>query len=139
MVRTLCSHCWLDDHVSHRVRIREQVTDKGRIIGTTSGALVAGAFSLALGACCVAPWAVSLLGVAGAVALARLSFLQPYMLLATAVLLGLAFWYAYRPVAQCADGTCTVSSRRWMRSVVWLGAAAAAVLVAAGYAARFLT
>jgi len=33
--------------------------------------------------CCVAPWAVALLGVAGAVMLARLAFIQPYVVAAT--------------------------------------------------------
>jgi MerT mercuric transport protein len=97
-----------------------------------------GAFSAALGACCVAPWAVSILGVAGAVALARLAFLQPYVLGGTAGLLGLAFWLAYRPQPKCADGTCEVSSQRRLRRVLWLATAFAALLAAAGYAPHFL-
>ena len=115
------------------------MSDKKRIIGTTGGAVGLGALSLALGACCVVPWAVSLLGVTGAVALARLTFLQPYVLPGTAGLLGVAFWFAYRPSAVCADGACEVSSRRGMRSAVWVATAVTVALVAASYASRFLT
>jgi hypothetical protein len=115
------------------------MSDKERIVGTTGGAVGLGVFTLALGACCVVPWAVSLLGVTGAVALARLTFLQPYVLLGTAGLLGLAFWFAYRPKPVCADGTCEITSRRRMRLVVWVAAAITVVLAAASYAPRFLT
>jgi hypothetical protein len=115
------------------------MSDKKRIVGTTGGAVGLGAFALALGACCVVPWAVSLLGITGAVALARLTFLQPYVLLGIAGRLGLAFWFAYRPNPACADGTCEVASQRAMRSVVWVAAAVTVLLVAASYAPRFLT
>ena len=90
------------------------MSDKKRVIGTTGGAV-------------------------GLSALARLTFLQPYVLLGTAGLLGLAFWFAYRPNPVCADGTCEVSSQRGMRSVVWVAAAVTVLLVAASYAPRFLT
>jgi len=93
--------------------------DKTRVIGTTGGALGLGAFAAAVGACCGLPWTVALLGVGAAVALARLSFLLPYALLGAAGLLGVAFWWAYRPPAVCADGTCDTSSRRPLRWIVW--------------------
>lgn len=109
------------------------MTEKARVIGSASGALGLGAFAAAIGACCGFPWAVPLLGVAGAVALARLSFLLPYALLGAGALLALAFWWAYRPVAVCADGTCAPVSRRRLRWVVW----AAAVLVAGLAAVAF--
>jgi hypothetical protein len=95
-------------------------------MGTAGGALGLGAFAAAIGACCGLPWAVALLGVSGAVALARLSFLLPYALLGAAALLGVAFWWAYRPVADCTDTVCAPGSRRAVRWMVW----AAAVLVA---------
>lgn len=47
--------------------------ERTRVIGTAGGALGLGAFAAAIGACCGLPWAVALLGVGGAVALARLS------------------------------------------------------------------
>ena len=99
--------------------------EKTRVLGTAGGALGLGAFAAAIGACCGFPWAVALLGVSGAVALARLSFLLPYTLFGAAALLAVAFWWAYRPVVVCADGTCNPVRRRPLRVIVW----AATVLV----------
>jgi hypothetical protein len=96
-----------------------------RVIGTAGGVLGLGAFAAAIGACCGLPWAVALFGVSGAVALARLSFLLPYALLGAGALLAVAFWWAYRPLASCTDGTCDPMSRRPLRWIVW----ASAVLV----------
>ena len=93
--------------------------DKTRVIGTAGGALGLGAFAAAVGACCGLPWTVALLGVGGAVALARLSVLLPYALIGAAGLLAVSFWWAYRPPAVCADGTCDISSRRPLRWIVW--------------------
>ena len=101
------------------------MSEKARVLGTAGGALGLGAFAAAIGACCGVPWAVALLGVSGAVALARLSFLLPYALLGAGALLVFAFWWAYRPVAACADGPCNPVSRRPLRVIVW----AAAVLI----------
>lgn len=101
------------------------MTEKARVLGTAGGALGLGAFAAAIGACCGFPWAVALLGVSGAVALARLSFLLPCALLGAVALLCVAFWWAYRPLAVCADGTCNPASRRPLRIIVW----AATVLV----------
>jgi hypothetical protein len=77
---------------------------------------------------------VTLLGVSGAVALARLSFLLPYALLGAAGLLVVAFWWVYRPPAVCADGTCDTSARRPLRWIVWT-----ATLLVLGLAAVALT
>ncbi|MGH3428643.1 MAG: hypothetical protein ACRD3Q_06265 [Terriglobales bacterium] len=105
------------------------MSDKNRVIGTAGGALSLGAFAAAIGACCGLPWAVTLLGVTGAVALARLSFLLPYALLGAAGMLAIAFWWAYRPRPVCTDGTCDTSARRTLRRIVW-----AAALVVVGLA-----
>ena len=75
---------------------------KPQVIAAASGALGLGAFAAAVGGCCGAPWAVALLGVTGAVGLARLAFLLPYALIGAALLLGVAFWSAYRPAPACA-------------------------------------
>jgi hypothetical protein len=82
------------------------MSEKARVIGSAGGALGLGAFAAAIGECCGLPWAVTLLGVSGAVALARLSFLLPYALFGAGALLAVGFWWAYRPAAVCADGTC---------------------------------
>lgn len=96
------------------------MSEKARVLGTASGAMGLGALAAAIGACCGVPWAVALLGVSGAVALARLSFLLPYALLGAGALLAVAFWWAYRPVAVCAGGTCSPESRRPLRVIVWV-------------------
>lgn len=98
-----------------------------------------GAFAAALGACCVAPWAVSLLGVTGAVALVRLSFLKPYLLGGAVLLLALCFWLAYRPVPVCADGSCEATSRRNLRITVWVAAAVVAGLVITSFSGRLIS
>jgi hypothetical protein len=110
------------------------MSDKTRVITTTGGALGLGAFAAAVGWCCGLPWAVALLGVGGAVALARLSFLLPYALIGAGGLLTIAFWWAYRRPAVCADGTCDTSARRPLRWIVW-----AAALLVLGLAAAALT
>jgi hypothetical protein len=101
------------------------MSERTRVIGTAGGALGLGAFAAAIGACCGFPWAVALLGVGGAVALARLSFLLPCALLGAGALLAVAFWWAYRPLPVCTDGPCNSVNRRPLRWIVW----AAAVLV----------
>jgi hypothetical protein len=110
------------------------MSDKTRVIGTAGGALGLGAFAATVGACCGLPWAVALLGVSGAVALARLSFLLPYALLGAGGLMAVAFWWAYRPPAVCADGTCDTAGRRPLRRIVW-----AAALLVIGLGAVALT
>ena len=103
----------------------------GRVIGATGGAVGLGALAAVLGTCCVAPWAVSLVGVAGAVALARLAVLAPVLIGGAVLLLGLAFYFAYRPLSACEDGTCDTTSQRRLRWVAWIGACCvAATLVA---------
>jgi mercuric ion transport protein len=97
------------------------VNEKLKVAGVAGGAVGLGGFAAALGLCCGVPWAVALLGVTGAVAFARLSFLIPYALIGAAAFLGFGFWLAYRkPV--CQEGTCT-PARGPLRLVVWLTAA----------------
>lgn len=102
--------------------------EKARVVGAVGGAVGLGGFAAALGFCCTVPWAVTLLGVTGAVAFARLAFLLPYALIGAFALLGVGFWLAYRPAAECADGTCAPTSRRALRWVVWISALVVAAL-----------
>ena len=95
--------------------------------------LVAGLAS----ACCIGPVAFVLLG-AGAFG-ASLSALEPYgpfLLTTTALLLGGAFFVAYRPTSDC--GTCSRASRRRTRVAAWLAAALAAALVTFPYYVDYL-
>lgn len=105
-----------------------------RALGAAGGAAGLGVFAALFGACCVAPWTVALLGVGGAVALARLSYLQPYALAGALVFLALAFWWAYRQPAVCADGSCETRSRRRLRQIVWLAAVLVGIVAAASFA-----
>jgi hypothetical protein len=98
------------------------MSDKPKILGTTGGAVALSALTLAFGACCVAPWAVGLLGVGGAVMLARLAGLQSPVVAVTLVLVGLGFWYAYRTRSGVEGGTCPVEDRKGLRIAVWIGA-----------------
>jgi hypothetical protein len=84
----------------------------------------------------VAPWAVTLLGVAGAVLLARLAFIQAYVVAGTVVLLSLGFWFVYRRPR--APAVCDVSQQRRLRWLVWSAAILAIVIDVASFAPRFL-
>jgi hypothetical protein len=91
------------------------------VLGAAGGALGLSAFAAAIAGCCGAPWAVALLGVSGAVGLARLAFLLPYALVGAAALLAVAFWWAYRRAAPC-DAACATTGRRSLRVIVWVAA-----------------
>ena len=95
---------------------------KGPVIAAASGAVGLGALAAVLGTCCVAPWAVGLLGVAGAVALARMAVLTPYLMGGSVALLGVAFYFAYRPRRVCVDDACETTNRRRLRWIAWIGA-----------------
>ena len=103
------------------------MNEKARIIGAATGAFGLSGFAAAIGLCCTVPWAVAVLGVAGAVAFARLAFLLPYGVIGAGAFLGLAFWWTYRRRPLCADGTCPPGNRRGLQLFVWI----AAVIVAA--------
>ena len=111
--------------------------DKTKIASAAGGAVGLSALALAFGACCVAPWAVALLGVSGAVLFARLAFLQPYVVLATIVLLGVGFWFAYgrRPAV---DAACDNAHGRRLRWLVWAAAFIVIAVDFASFAPRFL-
>jgi mercuric ion transport protein len=112
------------------------MTERPAVVGVTGGALGLSALALAFGVCCVAPWAVTLLGVAGAVLLARLAFVQPYVVAATIVLLGIGFWFVYRRPRTAA--TCDVAQQRRLRRLVWSAAIVVIAIDVASFAPRFL-
>jgi copper chaperone CopZ len=80
--------------------------------------------------CCLGPVIVTGLGLGSLGLAAGLTKYRPFLLAMTAVVLSVAFYFAYRkrPVA-CADGSCEYrSGRRAMKAGVWTVAALAAVL-----------
>ena len=104
-------------------------------MGVASGALGLSAIALAFGVCCVAPWAVTILGVSGAVLLARLAFIQPYVVAGTIILMGLGFWFVYRRPRPA--GSCEVTQQRRSRWIVWSATVLVVVIDVASFAPRF--
>jgi mercuric ion transport protein len=104
--------------------------------------VAAGAMLAAFGAslCCILPVAVALLGVGSAALGAKLEPLRPWLAGLTVLLLGFAFYRAYRPVIECApDVACAVpASRRRTRLVLWLVTVAALALMAFPYYVSWL-
>lgn len=96
---------------------------------------VAAAFVASL--CCTLPIIFALTGFSILGAAAFFESLRPYFLAVTAVLLGLGFYYAYRPIQQdaCAPSTtCAIpSNRRGARIALWAITALALVLAAFPY------
>jgi mercuric ion transport protein len=74
---------------------------------------------------------------AGAVGASAVAFqpYRPWFIGLTLLLVGSAFYSAYRPVpmAACADGACAPPSRRLARLLAWIAAVIAAVLIAFPY------
>ncbi len=105
---------------------------------TGSGWLGAGVLLAAVGAsvCCVLPVAVAFAGVGSAAFGAVFEPYRPYMIGATVLLLGFAFYRAYRPeTAECApEESCAVSeNRRRQRLLLWIVAGVAMLLLTFPY------
>ena len=103
--------------------------------------LSTGAVLAAVGAslCCILPVAVAVLGVGSAALGAKLEPFRPFFAGATALLLGFAFYRAYKPVA-CAPGeACAVpANRQRNRIVLWAVTVVALVLLTFLYYASWL-
>ncbi len=96
---------------------------RSKIVGTTGGAIGLSAIASFVGLCCIGPWSVALLGVSGAITMARFEFLRPYVLVGAALMLGWAFWRVYRPQPVCEDGTCATGPSPWLKFALWFAAA----------------
>jgi hypothetical protein len=84
-----------------------------------SGALGVGGLAAFLGACCGVPWLVAVFGVAGAITVARIAFVAPYLwVLAFAVAITALIW-THRAEATC-DSSCTPTQRRSRLMAAWL-------------------
>lgn len=97
--------------------------------------------AVAASACCMTPVLASVLG-AGALGASaiKLEPYRPWLLGLTAVLLGVAFVNAYRPVPleTCQDGTCAPRSKRTGKMVVWIATAIVTLLAAFPYYISYL-
>lgn len=109
--------------------------DKRKMAGAAGGAVGLGASAALLAACCVTPFGVMLLGATGAVVLARLSFLQPYVAAGAILMLGVLFWLAYRPV-RTGEAACDPAARKRLRWIAWGTAAVVAIILLSAF--RFL-
>lgn len=100
-----------------------------------------GAVVAALGAslCCILPVAVAILGVGSAALGAKLEFLRPWMSGATVLILGFAFYRAYRP-PRCEPGQACAepTNRRRQRAILWVVAVLAILLLAFPYYVSWL-
>jgi hypothetical protein len=84
-----------------------------------SGALSVGGLAAFLGACCGVPWLVAAIGVTGAITVARIAFVAPYLwVLAFAASIGTLIW-AYRVEPTC-DIVCAPTQRRGRLIGAWL-------------------
>lgn len=74
--------------------------------------------------CCIGPIALALLGLGGGALLLKFEPYRPYLLAATALFLGAAFYLTYRrpTVEQCAsDSTCpSAASTKGQKLALWI-------------------
>lgn len=97
----------------------------------------AGAVSFSLlasliGLCCVGPWTVAVLGVSGAIAMARWQPFRPFILIAAGAMLAWAFWRTYWLRRMCLAKNCAADKPGpAMHIALWFSAA---LLLAAVFA-----
>ena len=97
------------------------ISDRGTG-AATGGAVGLSAFASFIGLCCIGPWSVALLGVPGAVALARWQPYRPAILAVAAMMLAWGFWRTYRKQPDCADDVCRQRQSPWLKGMLWLAA-----------------
>ena len=104
--------------------------DKKKI--ATAGSIFA-AFVASL--CCVGPIAVALIGLGSAGLFVAIGEYRPYIMFATLIFLGVAFFFTYRKrEVACEDGTCKVQRpSRWNQIILWVSTIAVALLLVAPY------
>ncbi len=97
-----------------------EMSSAGKAKFVTAGALGS---AVAASLCCLGPLLLALLGLGGGALLLKFEPLRPYLLAATGIFLGAAFYLTYRrpPAEECAVGdACTVSPRRRQKTVLWI-------------------
>jgi mercuric ion transport protein len=92
------------------------------VIGSSLGAIASGLVATASAFCCVGPAVIAVLGTSGVIAAARLAPYRPYFIIASVALLGIGFWLAYRPKGGCIGKTCTTTSAKVTRALLWMAA-----------------
>jgi mercuric ion transport protein len=83
--------------------------------------------------CCIGPLILSVLGIGGAGAFARIAAYRPYVLGVTVVLLGAGFYFTYRVPPVVEGDACGCERSRWPRTgkiALWLATIAVVFLAA---------
>ena len=95
-----------------------------KLAATSGSAIGISAIASFIGLCCIGPWAVALLGVSGAVAMAKWQPFRPYILGLAVVMLLWAFWRVYGPPRKklCDAGLCAARPPLWLQGSLWLAA-----------------
>jgi hypothetical protein len=101
-----------------------------KIIASGGGAVGLSMLASFVGLCCIGPWTVALLGVSGAVSMARWQPLRPYILIMAGAMLTWAFWRTYRLRRVCLKEGCA-DKRPGTGMYVSLGLSAALLILAA--------
>lgn len=97
--------------------------ERKRIIASGGSAVGLSMFASFVGLCCIGPWTVALLGVSGAVSMARWQPFRPYILTLAGGMLAWAFWRTYRLRRLClADGCAEQRPGAAMHISLWLSA-----------------
>ena len=110
-----------------------------RAIGAGAGAASGTSLIAAIASfCCVGPWAVMLLGVPGAIFIARWAPYRPYLIVASGALLGWSFWRTYRLRQACAAGECASGPSPWLVATLWIAAALWLFALVAPYVADLI-
>ncbi len=93
-----------------------------KLAATSSSAIGISAIASFIGLCCIGPWAVALLGVSGAVAMAKWQPIRPYILGLAVIMLLWAFWRVYGPPRKklCDAGLCAARPSLWLQGSLWL-------------------
>jgi mercuric ion transport protein len=97
-------------------------SDGGMAVGSALGATGTALAALLGMLCCAGPAVVAVLGTGGAVAAAGIEPYRPYLLGASAVMLGFGFWRAYRPAPAGAGAACSIRTGRVVRTILWVAA-----------------
>lgn len=102
-------------------------------VGLCGAAILCAAAAAVLATCCGTngAWGVELLGVRGAVTLARARAVQPYESLASVAFLTAALWLAYAPAAAAGE------ARRHRRRIAWTSVVVTAALLFVAHSHRF--
>lgn len=93
--------------------------ERKEVLASTGGAISLSALASFVSLCCIGPWSVALLGVTGAVTMARWAFVRPYVLVLAVILLGWGFWRIYGPSKVCEKDKCSRRSSILLQVVLW--------------------